>query len=232
MTSLRPVLASVAVGLGLFVAYANLHVEADASPPSRLAPLVEFARSLAQGKLGLGGVVPLRFVEALCGADGRSALLFESARSVRFYAVIGAMPPADAPDPVFVIGAWSEADFEESGFSRRLVSCEPVLRTLGPGEYSLPVAVSLFNGTHLCGGGGFVTEPRLRGSPDDPRLVWMVDPGGKRMELAWPPGSSVRFTPRLEVLNARGDAVAFDGSRAASACGTGDDNAMYVDFWR
>jgi hypothetical protein len=114
---------------------------------------------------------------------------------------------------------------------RQLENCAPT-RSLGQGEYWLPVAWSLFNGTHLCGGGGFVTEPRLRGSPDDPRLVWMVDASGKRIELAWPPGFSVRFTPRLEVLNARGDAVAFDGSRAASGCGTGDENAMYVDFWR
>ena len=225
------VIGSLAAILGLFVAYANLHVEADAIPPARLAPFVEYGRSRAEAELGLAGMVPFRLVEARCAPDGVGVLLFESARSDKFYTVISAPPPSNAPDAVMVVGAMTAAEFADSEVSKHLGPCDGNIRPLASGESWLPVAWSLFNGTHLCGGGGYSPEPRLHGSPDDPRLVWMVDPAGKRMELAWPPGFSVRFTPRLEVLNARGDAVAFDGSRAASGCGTGE-GAIYVDFWR
>jgi hypothetical protein len=226
------ILAALVVAGGIILGYANLHVEADAIPPARLAPFVEYGRSRAEAELGLAGMVPFRLVEASCAPDGMGVLLFESARADRFYTVISAPPPSDAPDAVMVVGAMTAAEFADSEVSKHLGPCDGKIRPLASGESWLPVAWSLFNGTHLCGGGGFVKEPRLRGSADDPRRVWMEDASGKRIELAWPPGFSVRFTPRLEVLNARGDVVALDGSRAASGCGTGDENAMYVDFWR
>ena len=70
-------------------------------------------------------------------------------------------------------------------------------RALGPGERWLPVANwTLPDGsTLLCAGVGFVGDIRLRGAPDDPRLVWMVYPDGSRTDLAWPVGYSARFAP-------------------------------------
>jgi hypothetical protein len=104
-------------------------------------------------------------------------------------------------------------------------------RALGAGETWLPVATKLFDGTALCGGGGFVEDIRLRGSADDPRLAWLVFPGGSRREVSWRPGYSARFTPLIEVLDGRGDVVARDGSQALGGCGD-SGGAILVESWR
>src|SRR5437660_9452378 len=103
----RVAMAAVALTMGLVLAYANLHVEPDAVPPARLASFVDPARSLSATSLGLAGVVPFRFVEARCAADGSAVLVYESARSDRFYAVVSAPPPSEAPDRVSTIRGMS-----------------------------------------------------------------------------------------------------------------------------
>jgi hypothetical protein len=123
MNTSRLVVAAVAVTVGLTLAYTNLHVEPDAAPPARLAPFVDSARSLAANSLGPVGVVPLRFVEARCGADGSAVLVYESARSERFYAVVSAPRPSEAPDRVSTIREMSAAEFATSLYSFQSIPC-------------------------------------------------------------------------------------------------------------
>jgi hypothetical protein len=75
-----------------------------------------------------------------------------------------------------------------------------------------------------------VEKVRLRGSPIDPRLVWMVWPDGHRTELGWPVSYSARFTPQLELLDGNGHVIARDGSRIEGGCSTADPQVMSVDF--
>ena len=100
-------------------------------------------------------------------------------------------------------------------------------RSLGPGERWLPVA----NWTgRLCGGGGFVGDFRLHGSPDDPSTAWMTYPDGSRKELAWSPGTSARFIPALEVVGPDGNVIAREGSLVTGGCPVGDPNVLFVEF--
>jgi hypothetical protein len=105
-------------------------------------------------------------------------------------------------------------------------------RPLGPGEQWLPVANwTLPSGdTFLCAGGGFVQDIRLRGAPDDPRLVWMVYPDGGRTDLSWPAGYSARFVPTLEVLDGSGRVVGRDGTLVTGGCGTQEPGVMFVEL--
>jgi hypothetical protein len=52
---------------------------------------------------------------------------------------------------------------------------------------------------------------RLRGAEADPRAVWVENPSGTRVDLAWPAGFSARFAPGLELADARGAVVARGG---------------------
>jgi hypothetical protein len=104
-------------------------------------------------------------------------------------------------------------------------------RQLGSGEHWVPVFNWWKDGQELlCAGGGFIGDIRLRGSPDDPRLVWMVWPDGHRTELGWPVGYSARFTPRLELLDAAGQVVAHDGTLVTGGCSTADPQIMWVEL--
>jgi hypothetical protein len=105
-------------------------------------------------------------------------------------------------------------------------------RSLGPGERRVPtVNLTTPEGQQLlCAGGGFVEEVRLRGSPDDPRLVWMVDRDGARTDLAWPVGYSAPFTPDLELLDNSGRVVGRQGSLVVGGCETADPGVMWVDL--
>ena len=73
----------------------------------------------------------------------------------------------------------------------------------------------------LCAGVGWVAGHVLTGSPNDPRLVWMMV-GDKRAELEWPVGYSARFSP-LELLNENGFVVGREGSELAGGCEMGDN---------
>ena len=105
-------------------------------------------------------------------------------------------------------------------------------RSLGPGERWVPIASWTTPGGQqvLCAGGGFAEAIRLRGSPDDPRLVWMVDAGGTRTELAWPVGYSARFTPQLELLDNSGRVVGRQGTLVVGGCQTADHGVMAVEL--
>lgn len=77
------------------------------------------------------------------------------------------------------------------------------LAPLGADEFALPTQPP--PQYTACGGVGF--DATLAGSPTDPRLVWLV-PGsspygssGARIDVVWPSGYRVRFTPSLEVLD-------------------------------
>jgi hypothetical protein len=92
-------------------------------------------------------------------------------------------------------------------------------RTLGPGEYWVPFMQQRdLGGVPIaCAGVGWAGGGHvLTGSPDDPRLVWMMD--GKREELEWPVGYSARFTPNLELLDEHGDLVGVEGSVLTGGC--------------
>jgi hypothetical protein len=105
-------------------------------------------------------------------------------------------------------------------------------RSLGPGEHPLPVAKwdAGWGQTVLCAGAGFVPERRLHGSPDDPRLVWMIDAFGIRTEIGWPVGYSARFTPNLELLDNRGVVIAREDSPVLGGCPTAVVNEWSVDL--
>ena len=92
------------------------------------------------------------------------------------------------------------------------------VRALGPGERWLTVAD--WTGT-ACGGVGLVGDYRLHGSPTDPHLAWMTDPDGSRHELAWPPGTSARFSPGLEVIGPNGAVLAREGWLVVGRCPVG-----------
>ncbi len=107
-------------------------------------------------------------------------------------------------------------------------------QALRPGEVrALPVANWILpdGRTLLCAGGGHVqTGWTLRGSADDPRLAWMVEPDGRRAELAFAPGWTARFTPLLEVLDPAGAIVARDGAEIAAHCSTADPSVVFPGF--
>lgn len=96
---------------------------------------------------------------------------------------------------------------------------------LRPGEYAM--ATDLWRPSWLpgaCGGVGLDTV--VRGSPTDPRVVWLENrthaPGQEyvpRLEAVWPAGYRARFTPALEVLDGGGDVVLRDGDPVTGACG-------------
>ncbi len=128
--------AMIAIGLAL-VGFTAIRAAPDATVPSRLVRWVDPAREMARGKAGLADLLPFRFVEARCTADGRAAaLVFESAVvSVRSYAVIGfpSDAEADSPGAAIVIVGLTEEEFEgpPDFFSTRIVGpCEDFSATV------------------------------------------------------------------------------------------------------
>jgi hypothetical protein len=61
---------------------------------------------------------------------------------------------------------------------------------------------------------------RLRGSPDDPLVVW-TQSGSKRQDTHWPEGWLARFDPKLEVIDTRGRVRYRDGDVCRLDPGTG-----------
>jgi len=104
-------------------------------------------------------------------------------------------------------------------------------RPLGPGERWLPVTNWTVDGTRLlCAGVGFVGGFVLHGSPLDPRGAWMTMPDGTRQELGWPLGTSARFVPGLELLDADGRLIAREGSNVDGGCPTPERGVWWVSF--
>ena len=59
----------------------------------------------------------------------------------------------------------------------------------------------------------------LHGSVTDPPWVWLESLDGKeRLDVAWPPGYTARFTPALEVRDARDATVTREGDLVDGAC--------------
>ena len=98
-------------------------------------------------------------------------------------------------------------------------------RTLSPGEAWVPIA----HMPEVCAGVG-LDGPRIHGSPDDPRLVWMGSPKGERTELAWPLGHAARFDPELVMLDGRGNQIAIEGQTVTGRCGTLEPGIFSVDL--
>ncbi len=84
---------------------------------------------------------------------------------------------------------------------------------------SLPTLVS-YNGA--CRGIG-LHDTILAGSATDPRVAWLVGPGGRR-EIIWPPGFRARFSPDLEVLDASGTVVFRAGDQIDGGCTAGPND--------
>lgn len=95
-----------------------------------------------------------------------------------------------------------------------------------------------FLGPGACGGVGL--EAVLRGSRDDPRLVWLeitsalptapdATPGPPQT-IVWPAGYRARFTPNLEILDAGGNVVLRDGDAIGGVCYVDPDvNTYYLE---
>ncbi len=73
--------------------------------------------------------------------------------------------------------------------------------------------------TGACRGVGL--DATLTGDPMDPRVTWLLDEGGRRQDIVWPPGFTARFTPELEVLDASGAIVFSDGDEIDGGCTAG-----------
>ena len=53
----------------------------------------------------------------------------------------------------------------------------------------------------------------IAGDIRDPSFVWLVQAGGRRVDLRWPFGLSVRFSPVAEVISLTGGVIVRDGDR-------------------
>jgi hypothetical protein len=219
------ILAALVVAGGLALGYAGLGMGGDAAPPAKLAGFVDYGRSNPPADLGPGGLLPFRFAGARCEADGRSALLFENALGVKFYAVVGAIPPVDAPDRVVAIAPWTVAEYAKSSSSEHPVSCGPAVRPRAAGEYWLPMWEPR---GPLCPASA-LTGATLRGSPDDPRISWVERIDGRKMDIGWPPGFRARFMPNLEVLDTEDHVAARAGAVPSGYC-AGPDGSLLTDF--
>jgi len=81
-----------------------------------------------------------------------------------------------------------------------------------------------------CESAGIGIAAVLRGSPSDPRVVWLENflDGGGRQEVVWPQGFSARFAPRLEVLDSGGRIVMREGDYVDSACARLEPGLLYL----
>lgn len=98
-----------------------------------------------------------------------------------------------------------------------LAGCAPSPSPTGTAAFTLPT-VSSADGA--CAGIGLLNET-LAGDPSDPRLAWLVGPGGQRLDVEWPPGFTARFVPGLEILDPSGDVLYRAGDTIGGGC-TGD----------
>jgi hypothetical protein len=99
---------------------------------------------------------------------------------------------------------------------------------LGSNRFALPAANWERDGrTLLCSGVGFIGA-KIRGSPDDPVVVW-VDRDGTNLKLAWPSNGFVaQFTPLLEVVDPSGQVIFRAGDNVGNGCETADQGVWMV----
>ena len=98
------------------------------------------------------------------------------------------------------------------------------------GDIALPTAEPLVLPSGVieaCGGVGISAV--LRGDPHDPRIAWLMNNLGTRVNITWPPGYRARFDPGLEVLDAAGVVVLKDGDSVTGACVTSSPDLLHLE---
>jgi hypothetical protein len=102
------------------------------------------------------------------------------------------------------------------GLAMSLIGCgsSATPTPIGPKLPTVPSADS------ACAGIGLMNTT-LAGDASDPRLAWLVQPGGKRLDVVWPPGFTARFVPTLQILDADSNVVFRAGDPIDGGC-TGD----------
>lgn len=85
----------------------------------------------------------------------------------------------------------------------------------------------------VCKGSGIVphgVEGILDGQAGAKDPVWLVNQTGARISVVWPEGFTVRFTPRVELLNEKGAIVATGGDPVElGQVSEGDAKGTYED---
>ena len=102
--------------------------------------------------------------------------------------------------------------------------------SLAPGEVALPTEVPqvLPSGVlEACAGVGL--DAVLHGDPYDPRVAWLINNLGTRIDVIWPVGYRARFAPTLEVLDAAGLVVLREGDPVTGGCVTGDPLLLQLE---
>jgi hypothetical protein len=97
------------------------------------------------------------------------------------------------------------------------------------GEVALPVQplVDAPSGIPVaCAGVGI--DAILRGDATDPRVAWLVNSLGTRVDVEWPVGYKARFSPKLEVLDAAGTVVLREGDAVTGACGMSQPGVLLL----
>jgi hypothetical protein len=111
--------------------------------------------------------------------------------------------------------------------------------SLLPGTRTVPAYQALIpSETFLCGAGRFIPSVvgKLQGNPEDPQLVWLVSPSGRRIDVLWPPGFAVTFEPTLLLYDSHGTVIARAGDTIdintdpARHAGTNTDPYKANDF--
>jgi hypothetical protein len=78
-----------------------------------------------------------------------------------------------------------------------------------------------------CRGVGL--ETTLAGRASDQRVAWLETTGGRRVEAAWPPGFTARFSPGLVILDETGAIVLRAGDAVPGGCVTSEDGPILID---
>lgn len=90
-----------------------------------------------------------------------------------------------------------------------------------------PQLPTLDHAEWICFGVG-LDQVNLAGDPTDPRLAWLVEAGGNRLEAVWEPGYTARFNPDLEVLDETGRVVYRAGDVIDDYCATAGSDLVLV----
>ena len=80
-----------------------------------------------------------------------------------------------------------------------------------------------------CAGVG-LEDATIHGSASDLRVAWIELKGHGERQALFPSGFTARFSPGLEVLDARGNVVFREGDEITGACGGGADGSLLVGW--